>query len=216
MNKLQEACIISHEHWLKEIEKTIESLNIDIPEIKIPEKTKNKVLSIKDSKPKNRKNRSIKSRVIKILIIAAIIASLLMVATAYTPFKSFVVEFFSDYNLFTSNVAKTNHPKKIELKYVPEGYVLVEEDVNSLTVLQKYQCGDKFFIVTKNTPNSKHRISNTYSNEKIFYQNDIKYSLLQLTDKTTEIVWLTDEYAYLLVGNCLENEELIKIAKNIK
>ena len=43
MNKLQEACIISHEHWLKEIEKNIESLNIDKPEINIPEKTKNKV-----------------------------------------------------------------------------------------------------------------------------------------------------------------------------
>ena len=56
MNKLQEACIISHEHWLKEIEKTIESLNIDIPEIKVSEKSKEKIVSIKDSKSKSKKN----------------------------------------------------------------------------------------------------------------------------------------------------------------
>ena len=34
MNKLQEACIISHEHWLNEIEQSIASIDIDIPEIK--------------------------------------------------------------------------------------------------------------------------------------------------------------------------------------
>ena len=210
MNKLKEACIISHQHWLNDLEQTLASIDIEIPEIKVPKKAKEKIAPI------TKKNSKISKKAIKVLIIAAIIMALFMTVSAFTPFKDFVVEFFSDYNLFTSNVEKTNHPKKIELKYVPEGYVLVEEDVNNLTILQKYQCGDKFFIITKNTPNSEHRISNTYSDEKFFYHNNVKYSLLQLTDKTTEIVWLTDEYAYLLVGNCLENEELIKIAKNIK
>ena len=213
MNKLQEACIISHKHWIESIDKSLDP-NLKIPNIKIPHK-ESKIINIKDLEGKSKK-KFIKSQVVRIILIASVLFALLISVCAFSPFKDFVVEFFEDYNLFTSNVAETNHPKKIELKYVPEGYALVEEDVNSLTVLQKYQCGDKFFIVTKNTPNSKHRISNTYSDEKIFYQNDIKYSLLQLTDKTTEIVWLTDEYAYLLVGNCLENEELIKIAKNIK
>ena len=57
MNKLQEACIISHEHWLKELEQAVATLDIDIPEIKIPEKTKEKIVSIKDSKSKSKKNK---------------------------------------------------------------------------------------------------------------------------------------------------------------
>lgn len=216
MNKLQEACIISHEHWLKEIEKTIESLNIDIPEIKIPEKTKNKVLSIKDSKPKNRKNRSIKSRVIKILIIAAIIASLLMVATAFSPFKDFVVEFFEDYNLFTTDILDTHYPKNIDVSYIPEGFVLVEENNGDISALKKYECGEKTFVVLKNTPNTSHQISNTYTKTDVFYSENIKYNLFELTDNSIEIIWLTDEYLYVLFGYNMTNEELIKIAKNIK
>lgn len=215
MNKLQEACIISHEHWLKEIEKTIESLNIDIPEIKIPEKTKNKVLSIKDSKPKNRKNRSIKSKVIKILIIAAIIASLLMVATAYTPFKEFIIETFSDHNLLKNDSTETHYPKKIIINNLPEGFVLVEETEGELSILQQYECGEKSFVILKNTP-TDHLISNTYSEEIIFYNNGIKYMLLNLTDDCTEVVWLTDEFLYVLLGHNITNEELTELAKNIK
>lgn len=215
MNKLQEACIISHERWLKELEQAVATLDIDIPEIKIPEKTKEKIVSIKDSKSKSKKNRNIKSKVIKILIIAAIIASLLVSAVAFTPFREFVVEFFDDYNSFSNNGAETNYTENIKITDLPEGFILVEESVNKLVTLQKYKHGEKSFIITKNTPNSEHSISNTYSEEIVFYNNGIKYSLLQLTDETTEVVWLTKDYSYVLVAHGLTNEELMELAKSI-
>ena len=216
MNKLQEACIISHEHWLKEIEQTIATLDIDIPEIKIPEKTKEKIVSIKDAKSKSKKNRNIKSKVIKILIIAAIIASLLVSAVAFTPFREFVVEFFEDYNLFANENSQTNIPDKIEIANLSNNFVLTDKNYSGLNIFEKYVNDEKSFIIMKNTPNAYHQISNTYSEEIIFYNNGIKYMLLNLTDDCTEVIWLTHEYSYVLTGYNMTNEELTELAKNIK
>ena len=215
MNKLKEACIISHEHWLKEIEQTIATLDIDIPEIKIPEKTKEKIVSIKDSQAKSKKNKSIKRKVIKILVIAAIIASLVMAVVAYAPFKEFVIETFLDYNLLKTDITETNHPKKIIINNLPEGFVLVEENNGELAIVQKYEYGQKTFTILKNTP-TDHLISNTYSEEIIFYNDGIKYTLFNLTDDCIEVVWLTDEFLYVLLGQNMTNEELTELSKNIK
>ena len=215
MNKLQEACIISHEHWLKELEQAIAILDIDIPEIKIPEKTKEKIVSIKDSQAKSRKNKSIKRKVIKILIIAAIIASLLMVATAYTPFKEFIIETFSDHNLFTNNNYEIYYPNEIGITKLPEGFVLSNEVVEKSLIVQEYKYEEKTFIIKKVTSDTYFQISNTYPEEIIFYNNDIKYMLLNLTDDCTEVVWLTNEYSYVLTGYNMTNEELTELAKGI-
>ena len=215
MNKLQEACIISHEHWLKELEQTIATLDIDIPEIKIPEKTNEKIVSIKDSQAKSRKNKSIKRKVIKILIIAAIIASLLMAVVAYAPFKDFIIETFPDNNLFTNNDYEIHYLNEIEIAKLPEGFVMVNKVDGQGLKMQEYQCDEKIFIVKKNTPDTYFQISNTYSEEIIFYNNNIKYILLNLTDDCTEVIWLTDEYSYVLTGYNMTNEELTELAKGI-
>ena len=216
MNKLQEACIISHEHWLKELEQTIATLDIDIPEIKIPEKTKGQIVSIKDAKSKSKKDRTVRSKVIKILIIAAIIASLLVSAVAFTPFREFVVEFFDDYNSFENNNAEVYFTKNIELSYIPQGFVLTNENTSKYTIANEYKKENMSFVITKNAADTYYRISNTYSEEIIFYKDNVKYTLLNLTDECTKIVWLTNEYSYILTGFNMSNEELIKIAKNIK
>lgn len=215
MNKLQEACIISHEHWLNEIEQSIASIDIEIPEIKIPEKAKEKILSIKDYKTENKKNRVIGKKVIKILIIAAIIISLLMSVSAFTPFREFVIEFFDDYNLFTNNIYEMHYPKGIEITNLPEGFVLIGEDVGKRIIMQEYKCDEKSFIISKNTPDTHFQVSNEYLEEIFFYDNDIQYSLFVLTNKCTEIIWLTDEYSYVLTGFNMTNEEMIELAKSI-
>ena len=209
MNKLQEACIISHEHWLNELEQTLALIDIEIPEIEIPKKKK-------DKQPKNKKNRTVKGKIIKILIIAAIIASLLITVSAYKPFREFVVEFFEDHNLLTTDILDTHYPKNIDVSYIPEGFVLVEENNGDISALKKYECGEKTFVVLKNTPNTSHQISNTYTKTDVFYNGNIKYSLFELANNSIEIVWLTDEYLYVLFGHNVSNEELIEIAKGIK
>ena len=215
MNKLQEACIISHEHWLKELEQTIATLDIDIPEIKIPEKTKGQIVSIKDSKSKSKKDRTVRSKVIKILIIAAIIASLLVSAVAFTPFREFVVEFFEDYNSFENNNAKVCFTKDIELSYLPQGFILIDESISKYTIVNEYKKENMSFVITKNTADTYYRISNTYSEEIVFYENNIRYTLLNLTDECTKVIWLTNEYSYVLTGYNMTNEELTELAKSI-
>ena len=218
MNKLQVACIISHEQWLKEIEKTFESHNIDIPEIKVSEKSKEKIVSIKDSKSKSKKNKSIKRNVIKILVIAAIIASLLMVATAYTPFREFVTEVFPDHNAFINSSKKICYPKKIEIEYLPEGFVMTGEDNLELTILQTYECNEKKFYISKGIADAYIQVSDVYSNKIEFYKNDVKYTLFDGINggNCTVILWLTDKYSYDMVGFNMTNEELIAIAKSIE
>ena len=215
MNKLQEACIISHEHWLKELEQTIATLDIDIPEIKIPEKTKEKIVSIKDSQAKSRKNKSIKRKVIKILIIAAIIASLLVSAVAFSPFKDFVVEFFEDYNLFTNDSDKVNYPKNIDVSYIPEDFTLVKEESDSLGIFQEYSNNNKSFAITKNSPTADFQISNTYTEEVVFYNEDVKYTFMQLKETVNIVVWLTEDYSYSMTGYNMTQEEMIELAKGI-
>ena len=218
MNKLQEACIISHEHWLKELEQTIATLDIDIPEIKIPEKTKEKIVSIKDAKSKSKKNRNIKSKVIKILIIAAIIASLLVSAVAFTPFREFVVEFFDEYNSFSNDNYEIHYPNEIEITKLPEGFVLIYEDVNKRIIVQQYQYNEKTFTISKNTSDTYYQISNVYSDKIEFYNSNIKYTLVTKVNgyNCTEVIWLTNEYSYVLTGYNMTNEELTELAKNIK
>lgn len=215
MSVFKEACIISHENWIRDIENEINANNIDIPNIKIPDIKKDNLIKIYDTKNKKKKVFN-KTKIIKIILVAAVLFAALLSVYAFSPFKDFVVEFFEDYNLFSSNILETRNTKDIKITNLPEGFVLVEESVNNLVILQKYKYNEKSFIITKNTPNSEHCISNTYPEEHIFYNNDIKYSLFQLTEETTEVVWLTDRYAYILVGHGLKNEEMIEIAKNIE
>lgn len=212
MNKLKEACIISHEHWTNDIEKTIKNNNIEIPSIEMP--NKDNITQISD---KNRhQKKTLRSPVIKIILVAAILFTLLLSVCAFSPFKDFVVEFFDDYNLFTNSISETYYPKGIEITNLPEDFIMIEEEINSLNMFQKYECGEKSFIILKSTPNTSHQISNTYSDVVVFYNKNIKYSLYELTDETTEIIWLTDKYLYIMLGYNLTNEEMIKIAKNIE
>ena len=210
MNKLKEACIISHQHWLNDLEQTLASIDIAIPEIKVPKKAKEKIAPI------TKKNSKISKKVIKVLIIAAIIMALFMTVSAFTPFKDFIVEYFEDYNLFTSNVAKTNHPKKFELKYVPEDFVLVKEELDSLGIFQEYSNNNKSFAVTKNSPTADFQISNTYTEEVVFYNEDVKYTFMQLEETVNIVVWLTEDYSYSITGYNMTKEEMIEIAKGIK
>ena len=167
MNKLKEACIISHQHWLNEIEQSIASIDIEIPEIKIPKKAKEKIAPI------TKKNSKISKKVIKVLIIAAIIMALFMTVSAFTPFREFVVEFFSDYNLLTNNDYEMHYPKKIEIINLPEGFVLVESNTTKHIMMQKYVYNKQAFIISKNTPDAYIQISNDYLEESVFYNKDI-------------------------------------------
>ena len=215
MNKLQEACIISHEHWLKELEQTIATLDIDIPEIKIPEKTKEKIVSIKDSQAKSRKNKSIKRKVIKILIIAAIIASLLMAVVAYAPFKDIIIETFPDHNLFANDSDKVNYPKNIDISYMPEGFVLTRQDNLDTSILKEYKYNEKSFVIIKSSPTAYFQVSNTYTEEVIFYNENIKYTFMQLKETVNIVVWLTEDYSYSMTGYNMTQEEMIELAKGI-
>ena len=210
MNKLQEACIISHQHWLNELEQTLASIDIEIPEIKVPKKAKEKIAPI------TKKNSKISKKVIKVLIIAAIIMALFMTVSAFIPFKDFVVEFFDDYNSFENNNAEVYFTKNIELSYLPQGFVLTDESTGKYTIVNEYKKENMSFVITKNTADTYYRISNTYSEEIIFYKDSVKYTLLNLTDECTKIVWLTNEYSYVLTGFNMTNEELIAIAKSIE
>ena len=210
MNKLKEACIISHEHWLKEIEQSIASIDIEIPEIKVPKKAKEKIIPI------TKKNSKISKKVIKVLIIAAIIMALFITVSAFTPFREFVVEFFSDYNLLTNNDYEMHFPKSFNITNLPEEFTLINEYISINSIVQEYQYGEKSFIAGKYTPDTFFQVSNEYLETIVFYDNGVKYSLFRLTDSCTEVIWLTDEYSYDLTGFNMSNEELIKIAKNIK
>ena len=142
--------------------------------------------------------------------------ALLISVCAFSPFKDFVVEIFDDYNSFENNNAEVYFTKNIELSYIPQGFVLTNENTSKYTIANEYKKENSSFVITKNAADTYYRISNTYSEEIIFYKDSVKYTLLNLTDECTKIVWLTNEYSYILTGFNITNEELIKIAKNIK
>ena len=210
MNKLKEACIISHEHWLNEIEQTLASIDIEIPEIKVPKKAKEKIAPI------TKKNSKISKKVIKVLIIAAIIMALFMTVSAFTPFREFAVEVFEDHFLFTNDGAKRYYPKEIEITNLPEGFTMSKEENSKLGIFQEYQNGEKSFVITKNSATAYFQISNTYTEEVVFYDKDVKYTFLQLQENVNIVVWLTEKYSYTLTGYNLPKEEMIEIAKGIK
>ena len=210
MNKLQEACIISHEHWLNDIEQTLASIDIDIPDIKVPKKAKEKIIPI------TQKNSKISKKVIKVLIIAAIIMALFMTVSAFTPFRDFVVGFFEDYNLFTNDDAKVSYPKNIDISYMPEGFVLTRQDNLDTSILKEYKYNEKSFVIIKSSPTADFQISNTYTEEVVFYNEDVKYTFMQLKETVNIVVWLTEDYSYSITGYNMTKEEMIEIAKGIK
>ena len=213
MNKLQEACIISHGHWIESIDKSLDP-NLKIPNIKIPHK-ENKIIDIKDLEGKSKK-KFIKSQVVRIILIASVLFALLMSVCAFSPFKDFVVEFFEDHNLFTSDSDKVNYPKEIDVSYVPEGFALVKEESDSLGIFQEYSSNNKSFAITKNSPTADFQISNTYTEEVVFYNEGVKYTFMQLKETVNIVVWLTEDYSYSITGYNMTKEEMIKISKNIK
>ena len=213
MNKLQEACIISHEHWIESIDKSLDP-NLKIPNIKIPHK-ENKIINIKDLEGKSKK-KFIKSQVVRIILIASVLFALLMSVCAFSPFKDFVVEFFEDHNLFTSDSDKVNYPKEIDVSYVPEGFIMTNHEFLDISILEEYQYGEKSFVITKSYLGFEYQISNTYTKEVIFYNENIKYTFMQLKETVNMVVWLTEDYSYSLTGHNMTKEEMIEIAKNIK
>ena len=215
MNVLKEACIISHERWINNIENEIKNNNIEIPDIKIPNTKKDNIIKINNVKDTKKRNIN-KNKLIKIIFIAAVLLAALLSVCAFSPFKSFVVEFFDDYNLFINNTYEMHYPNEIEITNLSKGFILVDERFEKLFIMKEYRYNEKSFIILKNTPDTYFQISNTYPEEIIFYNNDIKYMLLNLTDDCTEVVWLTDEYSYVLTGYNMTNEEIMEIAKNIK
>lgn len=213
MNKLQEACIISHEHWIENIDKSLDP-DLKIPSIKIPRK-ENKIIDIKDLEGKSKK-KFIKSQVVRIILIASVLFALLMSVCAFSPFKDFIVDFFENYNLFTNDDYEMHFPKSFNITNLPEEFTLINEYISINSIVQEYQYGEKSFIAGKYTPDTFFQVSNEYLETIVFYDNGVKYSLFRLTDSCTEVIWLTDEYSYDLTGFNMSNEELIEIAKNIK
>ena len=154
-------------------------------------------------------------------IIAILVAAALLLTSCGIIFRNEIREVFKD--LFASitfegDESEVNTIEDIyQLKYVPDGYSLVEEDVTPLTIFYKFaDINGNIIIFEQSTiDGSDYAIDSENGYSKILTVNT--YNIYYRYTSTKHIfVWTDNNYSLFICSNTkLSNDELIKIINGI-
>ena len=154
-----------------------------------------------------------------IAIIAAVIFLVGCTAFIYREeISNFVVTHFSTHNVVESNVEETSTiTVAYNLTYVPEGYTLVEEQSNELTIIKKYvnNVGNVIAFIQRTEKDTKY-VFDTEHNEYYIENYNGKTIYLSESKERYALLWLEDNYSlYISLPSSIAKEEINKILDGV-
>lgn len=146
------------------------------------------------------------------------------VLAVYPPARQWVARWFETYTSFTfpgtSNIYRT--PDGLCVDYLPEGFELVEEDVESVRTILTFSNSDGYIIRLQysSQDSNGYNIDNEYQDyTEIILENGASAVLMTANSKDSfnYLIWtdLESEFSFLVMGEC-NIEELIELANNIQ
>lgn len=154
-------------------------------------------------------------RVAKVLLVAAILIIMLaVIALSTTKGREFILNFFNDSAVYSTD-AKTSIPvNNIEISYVLKDYVLVDEIKENNCIYCEYQNGSNYYVIVKSP--IKTTVDFDYKQfKKSIVQKNITYIFTSTDPDFCNLIWNCNNYNYRISGNISENEAL-KIAENVR
>ena len=173
------------------------------------EQRKNNIHHILNETP----GRRFRSKAVRILVAAAIIAALLIGSTLADTIVEYEIYDYDTYSIVQSNITTRKIDEPIVVSYVPEGFVLTQEDCQEFTSSKVYEKGGKCLAISKDSFDSVE-INTEYGKAKVFTIDGIDYILYGEEVHGKGVVWFSGHYSYSLTA-ALSDEELLKIAQSV-
>jgi hypothetical protein len=164
------------------------------------------------------KNKPIPLR--KIIICAIISLSMLVLsfttAAYWEEIKSFFMEIFSDHTRVIHDV-EGEFPETIETiympQYIPDRFILEDSDAGILSTYFYYQSDTGYFSFEQYTKSVVIHINSEMSEVNTIQVNGYDGYYLKI-DNEINLTWVTDEYAFIIMGN-IDINEAVRIAESV-
>lgn len=209
MDKFTEACRLANRQW-------VDSLPADAPphEFSPAFTAAMRPLLQPDITPVPQKKRRLTKKTIKILVVAAVLLALAIATTAIAvPLaRRANVTQLSDHGRYeVADPENAPNVDGITVGYVPDGFVLTEEEVH----LYVYENENQTFRVEKWELNADIRFdTEDYPSESITI-NGAPGVYHRSNSGYNGIIFNNGEYIFMIDGN-IPKEELVKIAQNVQ
>jgi len=157
-------------------------------------------------------------RVACIILVAAVVmsAAIYSVEAWRVKFLNFVFDSTApDTEIkFTDTKQNSFYNDVVELRYIPAGFELEENEVSKRHVFLKFVYNDQSFLLKRSMLNSNIAINTEEGSVENLTING--YEGVYIVNKNENILtWHDGTYAYRIISN-IEKNEIIKIAENIK
>ena len=153
---------------------------------------------------------------VRFILIAAILLSIATVALASPAGRSFIIEKFNGYSVYTVyDAEKPNKISDITIGYIPEGFEMTDSSiVEDTSAFYTYENESDWLIIEIEPLNAKYTVDTDNSKtEKITVENEEYLHIFR--HEANEYIYNSDKYIYSVSGN-IEQCELIKVLQNIE
>lgn len=207
MTKFEEVCFLSCEKW-------VESLPKDIPKHKFSKQHNKKMKELLNIE-KQVKFYKMSNSTVKFLFVAALLLALTTTVFAIPASREFIIDKFFNHSRYTISDNDFSQVNSLNLKYIPDGFVLVEEYNNEYACSLSYKKADYYFLVDKYPLNTNINFdTEEYDCENININN--QQGVYFVVDESEKgLIFNNASYIYLLTGN-ITKEELVKIAQELE
>ncbi len=213
MDNFTQACIISNSRWVESFEAESGAHAFS----KAHEKAMKRIIGSVGSGS---------SRKISRIFVAALIAAIIIAITCLTVMGipqtyDYTITQKADsayYEVIYNKAERPKEVKNITVGYIPEGYILYEnnESAPGYFYIYRYADTEKEISVSKNVLAGDYRFDNEeYPYEIVNYKN-IDYIIYRANETSYGVIWNSNGYLYCITSTNLSREELIKVAKNVK
>lgn len=166
---------------------------------------------------------------LSVLVAAALIAALMVASVAYAPARRYLIEVFDDHTEFrTENSGLTSISMDMHFGYIPEGYELVEREIDGeecvldtkgkTGFVADYHFEDdtgRWIDVSKTLAGGQLDVDSEDNPIEIISHDDITYYLSFSEPDITGVYWLKAGIQYDLGGK-ITREEALKMAYQIQ
>lgn len=154
-------------------------------------------------------------RVAKVLLVAAILIIMLaVIALSTTKGREFILNFFNDSAVYNVQTRISDSVKKMEINYIIDGYVLVDEYEQDMCIYNEFAKGSSRYVIVKTPINSKIDFNSDVNSKKVQIDN-VVYVVSLTSNGYCNVIWNYQYYSYRVSGNISENEAL-KVAQSVE
>lgn len=166
---------------------------------------------------------------LSILVVAALIAALMIVSVAYGPARRFLIEVFDDHTEFqTENTGLTSIPMDMHFGYIPEGYELVEREIDGeecaldsegkTGLIADYHFEDgtgRWIDVSKHPAGGWMGVDSEDHPIEILQYNNVDYYISHSDEDVYGVYWMIGGVQYD-IGGKISRESIVKMAYQIR